>query len=254
MSNFLTRDKPGTHDQKRSGYKLVSFVTRFAYLSLRVRGLLVALAFFICLSAASDARACGVDSVSAKTDTSITISWDADCNNFFKIEICWKMSANSGNECDTSTAQSAEKTGSYIINGLQAATAYKIKTHWRTKNGTWRNITTRTVTTDPTPTSGVTLLRYEKGPNEPYFVLFSWKNPPHVTTGFELVMIFWAKASNNRKSKDATNAAYNGTTNEFSLLAYGFSNDRKYEACLGRKDTTKKKNNLGCLSNIVEWK
>lgn len=36
---------------------------------------------------ASYAHACGVDAVSGKTDTSITISWDAPCPKFKKVEI-----------------------------------------------------------------------------------------------------------------------------------------------------------------------
>ena len=130
---------------------------------------------------ASYAHACGVDSVSAKTDTTITIAWEVNCNNFLKIEICWKNAANSGNECNASALAFYTKTGSYAIAGLQPQTPYKIKTHWRKPNSAWYEITTRTVTTNPTPTVSGLSLRYEKGPGEPYSVYFFWKHPPSLT-------------------------------------------------------------------------
>lgn len=101
--------------------------------------------------ATSYAHACGVDSVAGKTDTSITIAWDVNCNKFLKVEICWKLAANSGNVCNPPAMAFYTTTGSYTIAGLQPQTPYKIKTHWRTQNSAWKEITTRTVTTNPSP-------------------------------------------------------------------------------------------------------
>lgn len=212
---------------------------------------------------ASYARACGVDSVSGKTDSTITISWDVNCNKFLKVEICWKKAANSGNVCNAPAMAFYTTTGSYTIEGLQPETAYKIKTHWRTKNSAWREITVRIVTTNSPPTATTTMLRYEKQSADSlvnlqpqYIVYFFWQHPPPPKPGWDLVL--WIKPKGILVSSryiDVKDATYNPSTREYGLATYPYSNNRTYEARLCLKNASKKKEVVcPANSNSVEWK
>ena len=214
---------------------------------------------------ASDAHACGVDAVSGKTDTTITISWDVQCPKFKKVEICWEKSGNSGNVCNASALAFYTTTGSYTIAGLQPQTPYKIKTHWRTNNSAWREITTRIVTTNPSPAATGTVLRYLKATSQGYCVDFYWKNAPtppaapnqdatlallekHQSVGS---IGFWVNAAYKAQDHDLSNAPLNTVTGEYTKKVCGFSNNRRYRAYLyWRKGTI----SLGKVSNEIEWK
>lgn len=206
---------------------------------------------------ASYAHACGVDSFS-QTDTTITIAWDVNCNNFLKIEICWKNAANSGNECNASALAFYTKTGSYAIAGLQPQTPYKIKTRWRTQNGGWKEITTRIVTTNPSPVSSDVALRYEKGPGQKYSVTFYWKNPPAASSEWKLVLKHRAKQPGGWSgiSWHYLPSILNSSTNEYDWTSKEiFNNNRKYQACIAKKYTNSgHSDDLYCISKEVEWK
>lgn len=214
---------------------------------------------------ASYAHACGVDAVAGKTDTTITISWDVNCNKFLKVEICWKNAANSGNVCNAPAIAFYTTTGSYTIAGLQPQTPYKIKTHWRTNNSSWREITTRIVTTNPSPAATTTVLRYLRATKQGYCVDFYWKNPPtppatpnqdatlallvkHQSLG---TLGSWVTAAYDAQDHDLSNAPLNIVTAEYTKKVCGFNNNRRYKAYLyWRKGTV----SLGQVSNEIEWK
>jgi hypothetical protein len=209
---------------------------------------------------ASHAHACGVDAVSGKTDTTITIAWDINCNNFLKVELCWKNAANSGNVCNPPAMAFYTTTGSYTIAGLQPQTPYKIKTHWRTKNSAWREITDRIVTTNPSPAASVTTLRYEKGSGQKYSVTFYWKNPPTAspTNEWKLVLKYRVKQIIGWSGISSVDHPFslNASTNEYYWTSKNiFSNNRKYQACLAKKYTNSgHSDDLYCISNELEWK
>lgn len=214
---------------------------------------------------ASYAHACGVDSVSGKTDTNITISWDVPCNGFREFEICWKNAANSGNVCIQPTMQTGERTGSYTIAGLQPETAYKIKTHWRRKLG-WYEITTRIVTTSPSPAAITTVLRYEKESPQRYSVTFYWKNPPtpSPTREWKLGLVYQTKnlfGWSNPVPIDLTDAPISPQTGEYywQLPNDTFSNNRRYAAWIVKWSRIRDKDDhivdhFDYVSNKVEWK
>ena len=203
---------------------------------------------------ASYAHACGLDAVSGKTDTTITISWDVQCPKFKKVEICWKKAANSGNVCNAPTKQSTDTTGSYTIEGLSPSTAYKIKTHWYGKS-IWHEITVRTVTTNPPPAATTTVLRYEKGTGQTYCVDFYWKNPPPSNPDWTLALglkstLLWIWT--DIPYVDLTGASFNSSTGEYTVNKCEFSNNRKYRAYIYKRSLFG--DNLGAISNWVQWK
>lgn len=208
---------------------------------------------------ASAAAACAVDAVSGKTDTTINISWDlsgcSQVNSGSKFHICWKHSGSWTGVCGSGHEATDNNTaGTYVISGLSPSTSYKIKTEWH-KNSSWKTVTTRTVTTNPTPTSSGLLLRYEKGSGQPYCVTFYWKNPPSLATGSKLALNvqhtllgIWVTA---QYQDHLANPDYNGTSSEYSKKVCGFSNNFKYRTFIyeRRVDDT----SSGALSNTVKW-
>lgn len=216
------------------------------------------------LLATTYAHACGVDAVSAKTDTSITIAWDVNCSKFLKVEICWKLANHSGNVCNAPAMAFYTTTGSYTIAGLQPQTPYKIKTHWRTNNSAWKEITVRIVTTNPSPAASVTALRYEKGSGKGYCVDFYWKNAPTPPqTGLaSLALILkhrvvgpignYVTMNFDPYKHDLTNASFNTSTGEYTHRVCDFSVSRRYRAYISwRRDDG---GLAGGYSDTIEWK
>ncbi len=272
MFDFFPPGKPGIHDQKRS--MLVSSLSRFAYLSQspHVRALFAAaaLAFFICLSGASNAHACAVDSVAAKTHTTITIGWDArNCKKFEKFRICWKKAGNEGAACNGPDITSASQNGSATITGLSPNTAYKIKTDWHRKIS-WYDVMTRVVTTNPPPVAPVepldptigygnignavlyprdTTLRYVKESARNYCVTFYWKAlpPPPQNKKLTPSLIVNRRFFGDFLSfmqYDVTDISLN-SNDEYSLRKCDFMNAFRYEAYISWD---------GGKSNKIEWK
>ncbi|HYJ89421.1 MAG TPA: fibronectin type III domain-containing protein [Pyrinomonadaceae bacterium] len=224
--------------------------------------LMVALFWF----GASYARACGVDGVAGKTDTSITISWDVSkCKKLEKFEICWKKAANSGNVCNSPTMQSEEPTGSYTIDGLSPETPYKVKTHWHRKVR-WYEITTRIITTDPSPppTTTTTVLRYEKETPQRYSVTFYWKNPPTPSQfrEWKLGLVYQTRQPfgwSGPTAVDLTKALILPQTGEhYWKVKDTFSNNRRYVAWIvkwsKRIEKSRTVDHFEYISNKVEWK
>lgn len=214
------------------------------------------------------AYACGVDGVAAKTDTTITISWNvSSCpklNSGAKFEICWKKAGNPGAVCNQPTIQSDLAIGTATIEGLSPSTAYKIKTQWHRKSS-WYDVTTRIVTTNPSAISSETVLRYEKGTSQGYAVDFYWKNrpspPPPPNQDATLALLIkhqsigtfgiWGTTAYDAQDHDLTNAAFNSSTNEYTKKVRKFNVNRRYRAYLyWRKDGQ----NLKRVSNEIEWK
>jgi hypothetical protein len=87
-------------------------------------------ALFSCLGSYS--HACAVDGVAAKTDTTITISWDiSGCKRLSAgktFRVCWKSVTNSGNACLPPTLEGEGENGSTTITGLSPSTPYRIRT------------------------------------------------------------------------------------------------------------------------------
>jgi hypothetical protein len=151
--------------------------------------------------------------------------------------------------------ESTDLTGSYTIAGLSPETTYKVKTHWRGKLG-WNELTTRIITTDPSAAAITTVLRYQKESPQPYSVYFFWKNPPSPEPNMSLVLKFWAKELigwGPVQTFDLDTFYINIATGEYSWRSpTKFSNNRRYQACIAKKYVDK--DDLPCVSNVVEWK
>lgn len=210
-------------------------------------------ALFSCL--ASYSYACAVDSMSGKTDTTIDISWDlsgcSHVNSGEKFEICRQLGLGAWFCTRYSTS-----SGTGTISGLSASTVYKIRTKWHRKL-LWRTVTTRTVTTDPSPTSSNTVLRYQKLPGHPYCVDFYWKNPPLPNPAWRLTLDLKTRFTGVWSSLTdldlSLNAQYNSSTNEYKKQKCGFSNNRQYKAFIKKKSTIGS-SIPGNVSNTVQWK
>lgn len=202
----------------------------------------------------SYAHACAVDSVSAKTDTTISISWDlsgcSHVNSGSKFEICKRIGFGSW-----SCYLDSNSSGTFALSGLSPSTTYKIRTKWH-KRQLWHEVTTRTVTTDPSPVATGTVLRYQKLPGNPYCVDFYWKNPPAPSVQWTLVMDLknrtigiWGSLPNI----NLASAQFNSSTNEYSQQKCGFSNNRQYRAFIKQHSTIGNSPEL-TASNRVQWK
>ena len=201
--------------------------------------------------AVENAVACAVDAMQTKTDTTITIGWDlSSCNNVNtgqSFRICWKQAGNGGNACIPPTLEGSGLSGTKTITGLAPATAYKIKTYWQ-KNSNWKHVTTRTVTTNPSPSAASAVFRYEKGTGSPYCVVVYWKNPPPLDPANPLKVHFKKRALGVWTTKelvDAEDGTPNSATNEYALQRCGFYVSVHYRANLVQGATA--------VSNVVQW-
>jgi hypothetical protein len=212
--------------------------------------------FIVCLASRANGG-CAVDAVAAKSDTTISISWDlSGCNNVNNgdtFEICWKKASNSGDVCIPPTKLGQGITGVATISGLLPSTAYKLRTKWHRKQS-WYVATNRTVTTDPSPASSGTVLRYEKGPGQPYCVQFYWQNPPPPNPQWKLALhikhrFLWIWVTGS--VEDLSTASFNSSTNEFHYEKCELSNNRRYRANIFKELPTGF--SQGIVSNEIEW-
>ncbi len=83
---------------------------------------------------ASYARACAVDGVASKTDTTITISWNVSgCKKLSAgetFEVCWKDKGEWNFPCGANRIGGNGKSGTTTISGLSPGQTYKIRTKW----------------------------------------------------------------------------------------------------------------------------
>jgi hypothetical protein len=212
---------------------------------------------------ASDLHACAVDGVEAKTDTTITISWNVSgCNKLSAgatFRVCWKNAANSGNTCIEPTLEGHDESGTTTITGLLPSTAYKIRTQWHHRSTGWHDVTTRIVSTNPSPTSVSYALRYERETGRKYCVHFFWKAPPSLPTPlpFELKLaVFHWELGNwkleTKRDVDTSGATSNPATQEYTTYDCTFRNSRRYHAELVAYFPLTKETNI--VSNTIEWK
>jgi hypothetical protein len=213
-------------------------------------------ALFSCL--ASYSHACAVDGAT-QTDTTITISWDVSgCKRLSAgatFRVCWKNAANSGNACLPPTLDGYGETGTTTITGLSPSTAYRIRTLWHQRSWGWLDVTTRTVTTNPTQAASSFSLRYEKDIGHPYRVVFFWKNIPTLTVPISSInLVFSRKLLSGwilvDKSPDVTTVVRNPITGEYSFAWDKFYESRTYKAIV---NVYAGNNSPAASSNEVQW-
>jgi hypothetical protein len=209
------------------------------------------------------AHACGVDSVAAKTDTTITITWNiSDCNKLSAsdtFEVCWKNTGDWNFPCGANRIPGYGESGTSTITGLSQASSYKIRTKWHHRSTGWHLVTNRVVTTEPSPSSN-TVLRYMKVGHPQFFTTkdycidFYWKNPPAVTAGHTLVLHIMKKTVTYLDWKDlvVTNATFNSSTGEYTANQCGFYNSFRSKATVALQSAAS--NQLHTYGNDVEWK
>jgi hypothetical protein len=216
-------------------------------------------------SLASYSHACAVvDGVAAKTDTTITISWDVSgCRKrlsaYNTFRVCWKYAGNWGNACIPPTIDKDGETGTTTITGLSPQTPYRIRTLWHHRSWGWLDVMTRTVTTSSSQWSysasnqiAPFSLRYEKDSRHRYCVNFYWKNvPPGGATSINLLLgrkflFFWVAED---KSPDVTHAPFNLKTGEYYYQWCKFYEARTYEAAIA----TSSHGNIIAQSNTIVW-
>jgi hypothetical protein len=220
-------------------------------------------ALFSCL--ASYSHACAVDGVAAKTDTTITISWDlSGCKRLSAgatFRVCWKNAANSGNACLPPTLEDYGEKGSTTITGLSPSTAYRIRTLWHQRSRWW-DVTTRVVSTNPSPTLVSYALRYERETGQKYCVHFFWKTPLVLpsTLPFELKMAVFTRPlgriGNWSVAKNIVikmpGPMYGLNFLESTTYDCSFRNNKRYQAELIAYFSTT--NRTAVVSNVIEWK
>jgi hypothetical protein len=213
-------------------------------------------ATLLSFSAVYSSLACAVDGA-AKTDTTISISWDVSgCNHLSAsatFRVCWKNAANSGNACIPPTIDSYGESGTATITGLSPSTAYRIRTLWHHRTWGWLDVTTRTVTTDPSHGAPFSL-RYEKGTGFPYCVTFYWKNVPTVPGAIAINLLFSRKFFSawfvEDKSPDVSTASFNLFTGEYHYQWCKFYESRTYRAIV---NIYVGNNNVAASSNQIQW-
>lgn len=136
--------------------------------------------------------------------------------------------------------------------GLSPSTAYRIRTLWHHRTWGWLDVTTRTVTTDPSHGAPFSL-RYEKGTGMPYCVTFYWKNVPTVPGATAISLLFSRKFFSawfvEDKSPDVSTASFNLFTGEYHYQWCKFYESRTYRAIVNIYVG----NNVAASSNQIQW-